>query len=114
MRRRHDDLHFPMQGRGKRAPRKGGGSERLVLDAVKATDLCPCHPAEVDRAAANYPGTAIAPATHECMATEMRCVYCGVRLQPHPCNGCGKFLNTKHMHEAGQGESWRCEECRGF
>jgi DNA-directed RNA polymerase subunit RPC12/RpoP len=52
--------------------------------------------------------------THECLATEMRCAYCGVRLAPYPCNGCGKFLNAKHMHEAGQGEPWRCEECRGF
>lgn len=51
---------------------------------------------------------------HECLADEMRCAYCGVRLAPYPCNGCGKFLNAKHMHEAGQGEPWRCEECRGF
>lgn len=31
---------------------------------------------------------------------QMRCVYCGERLNPHPCNGCGKFLTveTKSAH----------------
>ena len=65
----------------------------------KVTDWCGSHPDG---------------GSHECLASEMRCAYCGVRLAPYPCNGCGKFLTAKHMHEAAEGESWRCEECRGF
>lgn len=98
-RRKHDDVHHPMQGRGKRAPRGTNGSSALVLDSVKVTDACGVHPEG---------------GTHECLADEMRCAYCGVRLAPYPCHGCGKFLTAKHMHEAAEGESWRCEECRGF
>jgi len=60
----------------------------------KVTDRCASHPSD---------------GTHECLVGEMRCAYCG-----SPCNGCGKFLTAKHMHEAAEGESWRCEECRGF
>jgi len=47
--------------------------------------------------------------THECLAEEMRCAYCGCRLNPYPCNGCGKFLTAERMHE----EIWRCEDCGG-
>jgi len=64
---------------------------------VKWTHLCPSHP--------NYPADA---ATHECMAKEMRCAYCGVRIDPYPCNGCGKFLNAETMHAD---EGGRCAEC---
>lgn len=64
--------------------------------AKKVTDACSAHPERE---------------MHECMATEMRCVYCGVRLAPYPCNGCGRFLTAKQMHDAAAGESWRCEAC---
>jgi len=60
------------------------------------TDACTSHPER---------------GTHECLADEMRCAYCGIRLAPYPCNGCGKFLTAKQMHEAADGEAWRCEEC---
>lgn len=60
------------------------------------TDACASHPEH---------------GTHECLATEMRCAYCGVRLAPYPCNGCGKFLTAKQMNDGANGESWRCEEC---
>lgn len=49
--------------------------------------------------------------THESLTAEMRCAYCGVRLAPYPCNGCGKFLTAKQMHDAANGENWRCEDC---
>jgi DNA-directed RNA polymerase subunit RPC12/RpoP len=83
-----------------RDDRQGGEPwvERLNAPSL-CTDPCASHPEG---------------RTHECLATEMRCAYCGVRLAPYPCNGCGKFLNAKHMHEASGGEPWRCEECRGF
>jgi DNA-directed RNA polymerase subunit RPC12/RpoP len=68
--------------------------------AAKVTEVCSSHP--------NFPGEG---STHECLEAEMKCAYCGERLMPYPCHGCGKFLTAKQMHEAGQGESWRCEEC---
>lgn len=61
------------------------------------TQSCPSHPHDVG--------------THECLAGEMRCAYCGVRLAPYPCNGCGRFLTANQMHEAEHGGTWRCEEC---
>jgi len=71
-----------------------------VIVPAKVTELCAFHP--------EYP---LDTATHECLELEMKCAYCAVRLAPYPCHGCGKFLTAKQMHEAGQGESWRCEEC---
>ena len=73
---------------------------------AKITHECPAHPGEfaIDGATGAR--------THECMPDEMRCVYCGERLAPYPCNGCGKFLTAKRMHEAGSTDGvWRCEEC---
>jgi hypothetical protein len=50
--------------------------------------------------------------THECMPAEMRCSYCGVRLAPYPCHGCGKFMTATEMHNAeAEGGPWRCGEC---
>lgn len=46
-------------------------------------------------------------ATHECMADELRCVYCGVKIDPVGCNGCGRFLSTAELND---GET-RCENC---
>jgi DNA-directed RNA polymerase subunit RPC12/RpoP len=64
----------------------------------KVTELCRQHPTDGE--------------THECMAGEMRCVYCGARLWPYQCNGCGRFLTAKQMHEAATTDGiWRCEEC---
>jgi DNA-directed RNA polymerase subunit RPC12/RpoP len=63
----------------------------------RVTDPCESHP--------------VAGETHECLPTEMRCAYCGHRLDPYPCNGCGKFLTAKQMHAGANGEAWRCEEC---
>ncbi len=47
--------------------------------------------------------------THECLRTEMRCAYCGTRLDPYPCHGCGKFLTAEEMSIYGGGV--RCREC---
>jgi hypothetical protein len=47
---------------------------------------------------------------HECMAGEMKCVYCGVRLHPYPCKGCGRFLTAREMH-TNLGDSNRCNRC---
>lgn len=45
------------------------------------------------------------------MRLEMRCVYCGVRLDPWPCNGCGKFLTALEMSgECLSSEGTRCDE----
>ena len=67
------------------------------MTPAKVTERCDQHPTNDE--------------THECMAGEMRCAYCGTRLAPYPCHGCGRFLTAKQMHEAAQGEPWRCEEC---
>lgn len=63
---------------------------------VSWASLCVSHP--------NWPADG---ATHECLAAEMRCAYCGERIDPYPCNGCGKFLTAARMHE----DIARCEEC---
>jgi hypothetical protein len=60
-----------------------------------STDVCPYSPDEKG------------DGWHECMRTEMRCAYCGVRLDPYPCNGCGKFLTASEM----SADSMRCKEC---
>jgi DNA-directed RNA polymerase subunit RPC12/RpoP len=57
---------------------------------------CPSHPSALSRSS-----------SHECLRDEMRCAYCGHRIHPYPCNGCGKFLTAREMHE---NES-RCDEC---
>ena len=72
------------------------------MTPAKVTDPCPSSPGEF----------ATSDGAHECLEGEMRCAYCGVRLAPYPCHGCGKFLTAKQMHDAGQGEPWRCEECQ--
>lgn len=65
---------------------------------VHQLDTCPSHPEDGER--------------HECMETEMRCAYCGVRLDPYPCNGCGKFLTAREMSGASlSSEGTRCDEC---
>lgn len=62
------------------------------------TEICSSHPT--------------AGETHECMADEMRCAYCGTRLAPYPCHACGKFLTAKRMHEAASAEMpHHCTEC---
>jgi hypothetical protein len=65
---------------------------------VRLLDECPMHPEDGER--------------HECMRKEMRCTYCGVRLDPYPCNGCGKFLTAEEM--SGEGlcaDGTRCDGC---
>lgn len=69
-------------------------------------DPCPAHPGEfaLDPSDENR--------SHACMADEMRCAYCGVRLAPYPCHACGKFMTARRMHEAAAGEiPHHCEEC---
>lgn len=77
--------------------------KKAVSKPALITERCPsCPPG----------GGPYSDGTHECMPDEMRCAYCGVRLAPYPCHGCGKFLNTRQMHEASAvGENWRCDEC---
>lgn len=68
---------------------------------AKITEPCPSHPG------GGYQGE-----THECLPTEMRCAYCGVRLAPYPCHSCGRFLTAERMHEAASGEMpHMCTEC---
>jgi len=71
-----------------------------------ATEICPAHPGEFAP-----PDTNSDDRSHACMADEMRCAYCGVRLAPYPCHACGKFLTARRMHEAGSGAIPHCEEC---
>lgn len=72
-------------------------NERTNPGGVAITESCPSSPTDGE---------------HECLAAEMRCAYCGVRLRPYLCHGCNKFLTAKQMHEAScNGENWRCEEC---
>jgi hypothetical protein len=47
---------------------------------------------------------------HECLPKEMRCAYCGKRIDPYPCHGCGKFMTAESMHD--DDNTHRCEECR--
>lgn len=73
-------------------------SEMAVLKSVLCTQPCSSHPEG---------------GTHECLEAEMRCSYCGVRLAPYPCNGCGRFLTAKQMHTAETTDGiWRCEDCQ--
>ena len=60
--------------------------------SVRLTAECPSHPEE---------------GCHECLPKEMRCAYCGKRIDPYPCHGCGKFLKASDMH----GNETRCEDC---
>lgn len=62
--------------------------------AVKWIANCPSHP-EPD-------------GNHECLEKEMRCAYCGERIEPYPCNGCGRFLTVKQMHDI---DPARCDKC---
>ena len=59
---------------------------------VKFAARCPSHPED---------------GKHECLPAEMRCAYCGHRIHSYPCNGCGRFLTAREMHE---NES-RCDRC---
>jgi hypothetical protein len=78
---------------------------------AKITQRCASHPL-ADEAIGQLDSPVARSRTHECLAAEMRCAYCGVRLAPYPCNGCGRFLTAKQMHEAGvDGEPWRCDDC---
>lgn len=45
---------------------------------------------------------------HECMPDQHRCIHCGLEIRPYGCNGCGRFLSSKELHD---GEA-RCEDCR--
>jgi DNA-directed RNA polymerase subunit RPC12/RpoP len=78
------------------------GAARIQVNpgGVRVTEVCQSHPEDGEH--------------HECLADEMRCAYCGVRIAPYPCNGCGRFLTAQQMHDA-QHETgvWRCEECGG-
>lgn len=65
---------------------------------ISVREVCPSHPEDGEH--------------HECMKTEMRCAYCGVRLDPYPCNGCGKFLTAEEMSgHSLSSEGTRCDEC---
>lgn len=78
-------------------PASESASRAANPGGVKVTEICRSHPDDGE---------------HECLPTEMRCAYCGQRLAPYPCNGCGKFLTAKQMHAASaDGENWRCEAC---
>lgn len=71
-----------------------------MTDAIHLHAKCASHP--------NAPGRPnTSEAQHECLRDEMRCAYCGIRLHPYPCNGCGRFLTAREMHE---NES-RCDDC---
>ena len=45
--------------------------------------------------------------THEYMANELRCVYCGAALPPVQCNGCGRFMSCEEI----ESNESRCGEC---
>lgn len=58
-------------------------------------DACPSHPDDGEH--------------HECMKTEMRCAYCGARIDPYPCHGCGRFMTAAEMsYDDGV---HRCGDC---
>lgn len=48
---------------------------------------------------------------HECMAGELRCVYCGNEIEAYPCHGCGQFMTAADMHNDDRGLG-RCEACK--
>lgn len=57
----------------------------------------------------SYPeGGLVAKGSHECMAGELRCVYCAAPLAPYGCNGCGRYLSCEELNA---GET-RCVDCR--
>lgn len=67
-------------------------------DGVRMIDECPSHPEDGE--------------PHECLTAEMRCAYCGKRIDPYPCHGCGKFLSAREM--SGDGlcvDGTRCDDC---
>lgn len=58
-------------------------------------DECPSHPEAGEH--------------HECLKDESRCAYCGKRIDPHPCHGCGRFMTADEMNfDDG---THRCHEC---
>ncbi len=63
-----------------------------MAETVRLTAPCPSHPED---------------GAHECLSEEMRCAYCGARIDPYPCHGCGQFLTAAQMHEGAT----RCETC---
>jgi DNA-directed RNA polymerase subunit RPC12/RpoP len=72
---------------------------------VRWLDECPSHPDQ------DKPLEKVSWNTHhECLEKEMRCAYCGKRIDPYPCHGCGKFMTAESMHE--DDGTHRCEECR--
>jgi hypothetical protein len=48
---------------------------------------------------------------HEPLKAEIRCAYCGKRLAPEKCSGCGKFMTAEEMHNAYMDGIWRCAGC---
>ncbi len=67
---------------------------------VRWLDPCSSHPE----------GDAHRGEHHECLAGEMRCAYCGQRIDPYPCHNCGKFMTAETM--ADDDNTHRCEDCR--
>jgi hypothetical protein len=62
---------------------------------VRWLDECPSHPEGDEH--------------HECLKTEARCAYCGKRIDPYPCHGCGRFMSAREMSfDDGR---HRCDEC---
>jgi hypothetical protein len=54
------------------------------MNSVPLHSPCPYHPEDGE---------------HECLPSEMRCAYCGARIDPYPAHCCGKFLTASEMHE---------------
>lgn len=69
----------------------------------RARRLGDCEPVHFAKACTAHPSGG----SHECLRDEMRCAYCGHRIHPYPCNGCGRFMTALEMHE---NES-RCDDC---
>lgn len=82
-------------------------NEQTESDMVHITDYCPSHPGVVDDLTTTGVAFLEQGGKHEIMQDEMRCVYCGIRLAPYNCHGCGRFLTVGEIHKY----ETRCEDC---
>lgn len=65
-------------------------------DGVTAFQACPSHPGDGE---------------HELCQGSMLCAYCGKRVDPYPCHGCGRFMTADEMRRAADDGVNRCDRC---
>jgi hypothetical protein len=76
----------------------------MATPTVCVIEACPSYPHGAEGASRD--------ARHECLPSEMRCAYCGVRIEPMTCQVCGRFMTTQEMVEqAGGDRPSSCNRC---